>query len=156
MRLISKPIAKLTDLEYAACRRANYGPTGYMYNDLATARGNGEGTAIMLWDGPRDSAKNMLAWALVHPTRYDPGASRYALRVAPNTAQYWVKVKHRRKGYATKLADRVEKEFGKVYVYPHSHESGGLFAKKRGTIAAAQDSRYWINSHKRNDRLTRP
>jgi hypothetical protein len=150
-RIIAKPISKLTKIEYSACRKANYGATGYMYNDLATARERGEGTAIMIWDGPRDSTKNLLGWALVHPTRYDSSASRYVRRVAPNTAQYWVKSKYRRKGLATRLADRVEKDFGKVYVYPHSKQSGGLFAKKRGSVVASSYSRYWINSHKRNN-----
>jgi hypothetical protein len=144
VRIVVSPVADLTPAEYRACYRANYRDIGIMRYDLVRARDENEGTAIMLWNDDGTKESDMLGWALVHPTHYDDAATSYARRRVPNTAQYWVKRQHRRKGLGTKLATVVEQNFGRVRVYPHSEPSGKLFKKKSKAVYSDRASRFWL------------
>jgi hypothetical protein len=150
VNIVTKSVKDLTPIEYKACYSANYGDGGYMRFTLVEIRNGtgGEGTAIMLWDGPNDSVRNMIGWALITPVSLTGWAAgtRYTKRKSKYTAQFWVKRPHRKKGHATTLMNEVKKYDERPHVFPHSDASGEFFSGYKVTAAKAE--RTWLRNGK--------
>lgn len=132
MDIIVKNVDEMTPVEYRACYSANYGWDGYMQEELRSCKKGWQmgGKVIMLWDGPADTARSMIGWALLTPTKMSgPAAvSRYMTHRAKYTAQFWVKSKYRRKGYGKMLVQEAKKIDKRPHVFPHDAASGELFS----------------------------
>lgn len=144
MQIKDKPVAELTNLEYRACYRANYGMNGYMQGMLVSARAGEYGHAILLWDGPEDKMTSLIGWALLTPVNPDDiaGGTNYTLRRSKYTVQFWIKRQYRRKGHAKRLMFEVKKHDPRPHVIPHDEVSAELFSSFDVTVQ--QNSQSWL------------
>lgn len=113
-RFVSKPVPRLTDVEYRACYRANRGDAGDMRDRLRYYRDRPvkESVATMVWDGDV-----LAAWCLRFFNR-DPDESFWEMHV-------YTKRKYRRRGLGTELVRRARQ--GKRYplsVWPYESPGG--------------------------------
>lgn len=152
MEIRMKSVPELTQLEYRACRGANYGDSGYMQGMLTNARESKDDTAIaiMLWDEnePKNRVGSMVGWCFLTPVSLSgiTGATRYTKSRSIYTAQFWVKKPHRKKGYAKMLMHEVKKLDPRPHVIPHNESSAEFFSSFDVTVLA--DERSWINRKK--------
>lgn len=151
MEIRHKKVEDLTALEYKACYSANYGWDGLMQGVLVDCRKNphrSPGSVILLWNGPDDSTKSLIGWALLTPVSGSGAvwASRWNRRRAKYTVQFWVKSNHRKKGYGKVLMDEVQKLDSCPHVFPHNDSSGALFSDY--TVTVAQNDHRWIRMAK--------
>lgn len=149
MVIISKNVSELTPIEYKACRAANYGPDeGYMHEELGLCRKGAPGMVIMLWDGPDDSTKSLLGWALLTPVRRSGlvAVTEWVMKRSKYTVQFWVKRQHRRKGYGKTLMNEVKKLDPKPHVMPHDAASSELFSSF--DVQVLKDDKHWIKRGK--------
>lgn len=131
MDTIVKDVSDMTPVEYRACSAANYGVIeGYMLEELRHCRAGRPGKVVMLWDGPPDTPKSLIGWALLTPTRTWglTAVSRYMASSAKYTVQFWVKAQYRRKGYGKMLMNEVKQLDPRPHVFPHDEASGELFS----------------------------
>jgi GNAT superfamily N-acetyltransferase len=147
MRTVTKHVGDLTAVEYRACWDANYRSGGYMQGTLGEIRrGERDGFVIMLWDGPRTNQGNMAAWCLVTPvslTGISQG-TRYSMKKAKYTVEFWVKRRYRKQGLATRLMKEVKKYDDTPHVFPHSKASGEFFSKFN--VTASGGDRRWLKN----------
>jgi hypothetical protein len=152
MDIRHKAVEDMSAVEYKACLAANYGPfEGLMYDALRGCRSRWDtdtGKVIMLWEGPEDKVSSLLAWCLITPiTKWGPlGASDWNCKKASVTVQFWVKPKHRKKGYGKMLMDEVQKIDPCPHVFPHSMASAALFVDYN--VTASGSTRSWLNRAK--------
>lgn len=154
MEIRHKEVKDLTDVEYRACYRANYGWDGYMQTELVNARnGEQEGIAIMLWDGPDNTIRSMRGWALLTPTKTNglTAVSRYGKKNIKYTAEFWVKTRYRRKGLGTLLMQEVKKYDKRPHVLPHDKASSELFSCF--DVYVLQHERYWLKNKPKRDTM---
>ena len=145
MEVRFKDVVDMTPTEYRACYLANYGSGGYMRDDLVAARdGRRQGKVYLLWEGPEDNTTSLHGWSLITPIRRGGrgGASRYAMKKAKHTVQFWVKRNHRKKGYGKLLMDLAVMYTPHPHVFPHSKNSSRLF--KDYDVTASKRDRAWI------------
>lgn len=158
MEIRHKNVEDLTPLEYKACLAANYGPEwsdnggGYMYGELQECRSkdsDNTGRVIMLWDGPDDSVKSLLAWCLMTPVRSwgNLWASEWNRKKAKYTCQFWVKRNHRKKGLGRILMDEVIKIDPCPHVFPHNTAAAAFFVDYKVTASGSERRR--LHSAKR-------
>lgn len=143
-----KSLADLTPVEWKACYTANYGAGGYMRNTFMNNRYNQDAFVLMVWDGPHDSAKNMLAWALATPvtSRGYTSATYYARKRAKYTVQFWVKRPYRQRGIGHSLMQEIKKYDETPHVFPHDDKSGEFFSGYNVTATASE--RTWMRNNK--------
>lgn len=150
MRIVSKPVARLTPREYKMCYSLNMRGGGTMMYCLSDERrGNAGSIAILAWDG------DVLAgWTLLTPTDWRglSWLSPYARRTSKYTAQFWVRQKYRRQGVATRLMKAVLKHDERPHVMPWDTRSAAFFADY--TVTADSYRRKLITAAKKNKRLS--
>lgn len=142
MEIIIKPLPRLTDKEYQACRRLNMGPEGLMQDTLIDQADNPRCQAIMLW------GRYMYGWALLEPIKETMYAevSDHAMRVCKYSAQFYVRESARGRGYGRMLMNEVVKFDPKPYCIPHDPLSGSFFSNFR--ITATRDRRELMSKKK--------
>lgn len=131
MEIIHKSIKDLTKTEYRACYLANYGPwDGYMCETLVNAKNSTECKVIMLWDGPDDTVRSLIGWALLTPVREYGilAVTPWVMRRSKYTAQFWIKKQYRRRGYGKILMTETKKLDPRPHVIPHDRPSSELFS----------------------------
>lgn len=154
MEIRTKKVSELTDVEYRACWRANYGWEGYMQSELVAAReGRRQGIAILLWDGPDDTARSLRGWALLTPVRLhgNIAVTRWAASRSKYTAEFWVKRQWRRKGYGTMLMKEVKKHDRRPHVLPHDNASSELFSSFDVQVLA--HDKHWLRKKPKRDTM---
>lgn len=132
MEIRHKQVRELTSVEYRACYNACYDlENGYMKEELARCKGGYPGEVIMLWDGPDDSTKSLIGWALLTPVRLYGllAVTRWVMSKSKVTAMFWVKKQYRGQGHGTTLMQEVKKIDPNPHVMPHDEASGNLFGK---------------------------
>lgn len=149
MHIVTKDVRELSPVEYQACLRNNYGDGGYMLHETKAARTNPDAAgakAVMLWQThEHEHAKDMLAWVLLTPTKLNglTGVTPYIKSKSKYTAEFWVKYRHRRKGYATRLMKHVKRYYDpRPHVIPHDDASSELFSKFNVSVLA--EDRYFM------------
>jgi len=146
MDIRHKKVSELTPVEYKACKSANYGPdNGYMHEEVTRCRqGKYPGEVIMLWDGPDDSTRSLLAWALLTPVRRHGllSVTEWVMKRSKYSVQFWVKRQHRRKGYGKILMAEVKKYDENPHVMPHDDASSELFSSFK--VQVLQDDKHWL------------
>jgi GNAT superfamily N-acetyltransferase len=130
MKIIHKDVSDLTPVEYRACHKANFGENGYMREVLVACKGGNAGKVVMLWNGPDNTARSLIGWALLTPvTPYGIlSVSRWVMQRSKYTAEFWVKPRYRRKGYGKVLMNEVKKYDSNPHVIPHDTASSELFS----------------------------
>lgn len=145
MEIRHKPVSELTKVEYKACYTACYSlDNGYMKEELARCKGGHPGQVIMLWDGPDDTAKSLIGWALLTPVREYGllAVTRWVMSRSKYTVQFWVKRQYRRKGYGKILMDEVKKLDERPHVLPHDDASSELFSSYN--VQVLQSDKIWM------------
>lgn len=146
MEIRHKEIADLTPVEYRACYRANYGWEGLMQDELTRCKDGYPGKAILLWNGPDDTARSLVGWALLTPTKTygNVAVTRWAKSRAKYTAQFWVKKQHRRKGHGKTLMQEVKKYDKRPHVIPHDAASSELFSSYK--VQVLKSDKAWLKN----------
>lgn len=145
MDIRHKRVCDLTKVERRACYLANYGFEGYMREVLAECTENNNGRVVLLWDGPDDTVRSLIGWALLSPVanKYSiVAASDYARKNCVYTAQFWVKRQYRRKGYGKILVAEAKKYDPRPYVLPHDIPSAELFSSFN--VRTSSYDRKWL------------
>lgn len=145
MEIRHKAVSELTTVEYRACYKANYGPfEGYMSEELVCCRNGAPGQVIMLWDGPDDTIKSLIGWALLTPVRKHGllAVTDWVMKRSKYTVQFWVKKQHRRKGCGKILMSEVKKLDPKPHVMPHDDASSELFSSFE--VQVLQGDKHWL------------
>ena len=129
---ITKKVSELTAVERRACYNAHMGAAGFMREELIRKDG-GDSIVIMDWEGPRDSARGLRAWALLTPITKSFHAimNAYARRTCKYSVLIWVKKPYRRQGVGSELVKQVKQHDPKPYVFPHDEASSQLYSKFR-------------------------
>lgn len=138
MEIIHKQVSELSEVEYRACHLANYRDSGYMQQVLYSCRHyENPGEVIMLWDGPKDTVRSLVGWALLTPTTTNGylSVSRWIKGRSKYTAQFWVKRQYRKRGHAKTLMTEVKKLDPRPHVFPHDHVSGEFFSSFNVQVA---------------------
>lgn len=149
MEIRHKAVSELTTVEYRACHRANYGPfNGYMSEELGRCRKGAPGRVILLWDGPDDTIRSLVGWALLTPVRKHGlvGVTEWVMKRSIYTVQFWVKKQYRRNGYGKILMNEVKKLDPKPHVMPHDAASSELFSSF--DVQVLKDDKHWIKRGK--------
>lgn len=148
MEIRHKKVSELTPVEFRACYAANYGYEGYMREELNRCKRGHPGQVILLWDGPDNTARSLIGWALLTPTRCHGllAVTRHAKSRSTYTAQFWVKSRHRRKGYGKILMQEVKNYDPRPHVIPHDEASGELFSSFNVQVLQRED--HWIKRGK--------
>lgn len=149
MEIRRKHVSEMTPLEYRACYRANYGTEGYMQEELARCKIGYPGEVILLWDGPDDTEKSLIGWALLTPVRRYGllSVTRWVMRKSKYTVQFWVKRQHRRKGYGKILMNEVKTNYDpNPHVIPHDDASSELFSSYK--VQVLNDDKVWLKRGK--------
>jgi len=130
LEIIHKSVQDLNKIEYRACYAANLGYEGYMRDELVLCRNGRTGQVIMLWDGPSDTARSLIGWALLTPVRLYGmiAATRWVKYRSKFTVEFWVKKKYRKKGYGKILMAEVKKLDDNPHVFPHDTASAEFFS----------------------------
>lgn len=149
MKIIHKDVSELTPVEYRACYRANYGDGGYMREVLVDCKNGNPGKVILLWDGPEDSARSLIGWSLLTPVDLYGilAVTRWVTKRSKYTAEFWVKKRHRRKGYGKVLMNEVKKHDDNPHVIPHNKASSELFSSFK--VQVLQQDKSWLRNKPR-------
>lgn len=149
MEIRRKPVGDLTPVEYRACYRANYGTEGYMQEELVRCRKGHPGEVIMLWDGPDDTVRSLIGWALLTPVRRHGllSVTEWVMKKSKYTVQFWIKRQYRRKGHGTMLMGAVKTYYDpNPHVMPHDNASAELFSSFK--VQVLNDDKIWIKRGK--------
>lgn len=149
MEIRRKSVSELTTVEYRACYRANYGPfNGYMAEELVRCKKGHPGEVILLWDGPDDTIKSLIGWALLTPVRRHGllAVTEWVMKRSKYTVQLWVKKQYRRKGYGKMLMTEVKKMDPKPHVLPHDTPSSELYSSF--DVQVLRDDKHWMKRGK--------
>lgn len=151
MEIRHKPVSEMTPVEYRACYRANYGEEGYMQEELARCKSGYPGNVIMLWEGPDDTARSLIGWALLTPVRQHGllAVTRWVTTKSKYTVQFWVKKPHRKKGFGKMLMNEVKKYDENPHVMPHDDASMELFSSFK--VQVLNEDKHWIKRKPRLD-----
>lgn len=146
MEIRHKRVEDMTPVEYRACYLANYGmETGLMAGELSDCRhGDYNGQVIMLWDGPDDTVRSLIGWALLTPVRKTGllAVTDWAMKRSKFTVQFWVKSPYRRKGYGKLLMTEVKELDPRPHVIPHDERSSELFSSFE--VQVLRSDKHWI------------
>lgn len=150
MEIRHKLVSELSPVEYRACYKANLGDEGYMRSTLVEERlGVGQGQIIMLWDGPDDTARSLIGWALLTPITLSGllAATRYVKSKSKYTVQFWVKRQHRKKSYGKLLMEQVKLHYDlNPHVFPHDEASSEFFSSYN--VQVLQFEKHWLKKGK--------
>lgn len=128
MKIITKPVIKLSPKQYAAVRDSNFHYGGLMLPELdrIEAESDSEALAIMLWT----TTPTLIGWALLTPVKVSGplGGTEWTKRRSKYTVQVYVNDKYRRNGYGKLLMTEAIKHDPRPHVIPHDVQSGELFS----------------------------